>query len=368
MYQPSPEDMSRDSFWDMSVTLNLDSSINKDTQAKKRNVTDIMKDAKQLKTQGRYDKSWDLFMAYHDKPSINEIDEEKFLQYFDMLIHEKKMACSTLWSNFSMLNSESQSRCGPKLNEYSRLIRLIKARERDYVPKQSDIFTKANIDDFLKNAPSSGLYALWKAALVLGLYGGLRCEEMIKLEVNDFEKDPEDSYWVSYVVSKQKGKVLKNRFHIIKEYSVYVKHYLNCLEKNYEGRIFRNFDPDKKGGAESGKYKLQVMGKNTLAKVPFNIATYLKLENAVGFTGHSFRRTSATLFANAGATSIDLKNHMNWKSDSVVQRYVNQSNEQKLKMSSRLNDQSGNSSNSGTQVLPPKVLNMQNCSNVVIHF
>ena len=57
---------------------------------KKRSVQEIMRDAKHLKTQSRYDKAWDSFMAYHNHPDIKEVDEEKFIQYFDMLINEKK--------------------------------------------------------------------------------------------------------------------------------------------------------------------------------------------------------------------------------------------------------------------------------------
>ena len=141
-FEPSLEELRQDSYWDMSIKSDLLDSITdsvtyqepQSTMPKKRSVQEIMRDAKHLKTQSRYDKAWDSFMAYHNHPDIKEVDEEKFIQYFDMLINEKKFVCSTLWSHFSMLNSESQSLCGPKLNDFHRLMGLIKAQERGYAP------------------------------------------------------------------------------------------------------------------------------------------------------------------------------------------------------------------------------------------
>ena len=40
--------------------------------------------------------------------------------------------------------------------------------------------------------------------------------------------------------------------------------------------------------------------KNTLAKIPFEIATFLGLENPKTYTGHCFRRSSATSLADSG--------------------------------------------------------------------
>jgi hypothetical protein len=43
------------------------------------------------------------------------------------------------------------------------------------------------------------------------------------------------------------------------------------------------------------------------------------------YTGHCFRRTSATLFANAGGSKENLKRHGGWKSDSVAESCVEES-------------------------------------------
>lgn len=334
---------------------------------RKRTTEEIMRDAKRLKSQSKYDKAWDEFLMYHKNPNVSNMTEEMFLQYFDYLINHKNYVFSTLWSVFSMLNSESQTRCGPKLNDYFKLISLIKSKERGYCPKQGSTYTKDNVETFLQNAPFTGIYVLHKAALVLSVYGGLRGTELTDLTIEDLEKCPDCGFWVNYNVSKQiQGKV-KNRFNVPSNHGCYITGYLDCLDDD-NGRFFRKFIPANKGDKTVGKYVKSPMGKNMIAKIPSEIATYLKLPNAATFTGHSFRRTAATLFANAGATSVDLKQHMNWKSDAVVMRYVNQSEVQKRNMSSLISHGMPISqNNSHKQELMQKTVHITGCTNCVIN-
>lgn len=51
----------------------------------------------------------------------------------------------------------------------------------------------------------------------------------------------------------------------------------------------------------------QVLGTNTIGKVPCQIAAYLGYPNSKDYTGHCFRRTGATLLANVGKTLVQLK-------------------------------------------------------------
>lgn len=54
---------------------------------------------------------------------------------------------------------------------------------------------------------------------------------------------------------------------------------------------------------------------------PKLIATYLELNDAEEYTGHSFRRTSATLLANESSDMLQLKRHGGWKSGTVAEGY-----------------------------------------------
>lgn len=82
----------------------------------------------------------------------------------------------------------------------------------------------------------------------------------------------------------------------------------------------------------NGKCTRQVMGKARFSETPHIVACFLNLPQPELYTGHSFRRTGATLLANAGANTYTLKQAFGWKSDSVPGRYVEHSsfNRQKI--------------------------------------
>ena len=101
-----------------------------------------------------------------------------------------------------MLNSEFQMQGGLKLNNYKQLISLIKSQERGYSPKQGAVFTLQNVEDFLGLSPNTGLFTLHKAAIVIGMFGGLRGIELANVQIEDFEKSPDGSFWLNYAVSK----------------------------------------------------------------------------------------------------------------------------------------------------------------------
>ena len=73
---------------------------------------------------------------------------------------------------------------------------------------------------------------------------------------------------------------------------------------------------------KKGKCSRNVIGKNKISDVPKSIASYLNLDDVELYTGHSFRRTEATLLSNSGANLVDVKSLGGWKSDAVVQGYI----------------------------------------------
>lgn len=73
------------------------------------------------------------------------------------------------------------------------------------------------------------------------------------------------------------------------------------------------------------KCTVQPIGINTIAKIPSIIAKYLAKPEPHNFTGHCFRRTSATLLVNEGGDLIQLKKHGGWKSTKVAEGYVDKS-------------------------------------------
>lgn len=82
----------------------------------------------------------------------------------------------------------------------------------------------------------------------------------------------------------------------------------------------------------NGKCTQQPIGKNKFLTAPKEIANFLQLADSETYTGHSFRRTSATLLANAGADITTLKRHGGWRSTTVAEGYIESSIKNKRKI------------------------------------
>lgn len=87
---------------------------------------------------------------------------------------------------------------------------------------------------------------------------------------------------------------------------------------------------------KNGQCVNQVIGVNTFGTMPREIATFLKLPNATNYTGHCFRRSSATLLADAGADITTLKRLGGWRSATVAEGYLENSIQNKTKISQQI--------------------------------
>ena len=85
-----------------------------------------------------------------------------------------------------------------------------------------------------------------------------------------------------------------------------------------------------------GKCSVQPVGINTFGKIPCKIAEYLRLSNPKEYTGHSFRKSSATLLADSGTDILQLERHGSWKSSAVTESYVEESINNKLQISHQI--------------------------------
>lgn len=112
-------------------------------------------------------------------------------------------------------------------------------------------------------------------------------------------------------------------------------------------RLFVNY--------KSSKCTIQVVGINTFSKLPSLIAEYLQLPEVKLFTGHCFRRTSASILVNEGGDILSLKRHGGWRSSSVAESYVDDAISNKISVANKilgeiransLNEQMCNSSTS----------------------
>lgn len=109
------------------------------------------------------------------------------------------------------------------------------------------------------------------------------------------------------------------------------KKYFNLRPKNLNSRrLFIKY--------YNGKCSTQNVGHHTIGAIPSKIAIYLNLPNTQNYTGHCYRRTSATLLADTGADILTLKRHGGWKSTSVAEGYVEDSIQNKISVAKKILD------------------------------
>lgn len=87
---------------------------------------------------------------------------------------------------------------------------------------------------------------------------------------------------------------------------------------------------------QKGKCTKQVVGVNKIGNQPKIIAKFLKLPNADSYTGHCFRRSGATILADAGGDTLTVKNFGGWKSTAVMETYIEQSLNKKVEIANTI--------------------------------
>lgn len=91
--------------------------------------------------------------------------------------------------------------------------------------------------------------------------------------------------------------------------------------------------------------------------MPMMIANYLKLPNPNSYTGHTFRRTSATLLADSGADILTLKRHGGWRSNTVAEGYIENSFHNKRKICNQITNTITNKNSIDLQTSRPTTNN-----------
>jgi integrase len=179
---------------------------------------------------------------------------------------------------------------------------------------------------------------------VMGIFGGLRRDELVKLNVDNVD----DRGAVVVVKIRDTKTGGQKSFTIIEEEEMnalsFLRKYTSLRPKiTKERRYFL--------GYRNGRCISQVVGKNSFGSVPSKIAKYLGYVDAKAFTGHCLRRTSATLLVDAGGDMLTLKRHGQWKSDTVASGYIEESMASKNKISRLIgtgNGEAGTSRETGT--------------------
>lgn len=155
----------------------------------------------------------------------------------------------------------------------------------------------------------------------MGYSGALRRQELTDLTINDL-KFKDDNVFVS--IPKTKTNV--PRMFVITEVNWVhlVKKYYNLRPAGATVRFFLTY--------RNGHCIKSPIGINTISKIPKMIATYLKLPEPERYTGHCFRRSSASHLANSGGDLLTIKKQGGWKSSTVVEGYIDTSMKKKVQV------------------------------------
>lgn len=143
---------------------------------------------------------------------------------------------------------------------------------------------------------------------MFGVAGACRRGELTNITINDVEQ-----HGNMFLVGIPHRKTHRPRsFTITGEFYEIVARYQKLrppLAKS--NRFFLQF--------RDGRCTVQPIGINKFGAMPKLIAEYLQLPNADQYTGHSFRRSSASLLADTGAHRTIIKRHGGWKFTSVAE-------------------------------------------------
>lgn len=206
----------------------------------------------------------------------------------------------------------------------------MKSKSKGYQPKKAKTFEQKEVSKFINEA-SDDIYLLMKMVVVMGVMGACRCDELVNLKTTEIEDKGS-----ILIVNILKTKNYKSRSFVVTDaegsgfngLAIYRKYAVLRPKSLGEGRFFLCY--------RSGKCTLQPVGINTLSKIPKLVASYLNLKDAHLYTGHCFRRTSATLLANASADILTLKRHGGWRSSSIAESYVEESVTNKMEIARKI--------------------------------
>ena len=171
-----------------------------------------------------------------------------------------------------------------------------------------------------------------KVATLLAIGGGLRHAEAMGLSLEMFQK-VDDGYFVKFKRVKMRNNHKRrdkewSKMHIpfkLKDSTFspaglleeYLEDIWKILGKN-SGRVFWT--------GRDNTYTNQPLGKNSLCKLPKEIAKHLKLAHPERYVFHSFRRTAATFASEAGMSDNELCDFFSWLNSCMAREYTSSTN------------------------------------------
>jgi integrase len=291
----------------------------------------------------KYDRVYKEFLQWRIQNKTESFSERTILAYLSE--KQKKVCPSTLWSHSSMLKATLRAYHAIDLESYPSLHPYLKQNSVGHMPKKASIFQQKEIDKFLIEAPDeqflmrkvmfSFLFNFFiffsQVAVIFGIAGACRREELTNMDVKDVVFY-DDHVMVTIPDTKthkpRTFAVVSVAGNVVDPVAI-IRQYNELRPKDIKStRFFFKY--------VKGKGVAQVVGIHTMGKIPHDIATFLALENPENFTGHAFRRSSASWLADSGADKDTIMRHGGWKSSTVAEGYVETSGENKKRIAGQI--------------------------------
>ncbi|KAJ8910984.1 hypothetical protein NQ315_003678, partial [Exocentrus adspersus] len=199
------------------------------------------------------------------------------------------------------------------ISKYLKLKSFLKRKSVGFRAKKSKVLSAQEVNTFIKEAPNEIHLKNKgnKAALIVGIMGACRKNELYQMKINDIE---DLGHFILVSIPDSKTNVSRN-FTITGEYCQIFKKYVVLRPPNVDrDNLFLNY--------QKGKCTKQVFGLNKF--------------NPEKYTGHCLRRTSATMLVDSGGDITELKRHGGWKSTEVAEGYIENTVQNKLKVSKKI--------------------------------
>lgn len=177
----------------------------------------------------------------------------------------------------------------------------------------------------------------------------MRRSEFVRLK-KDNVIDVEERLVVSILLTKTKKPRV---FTIEGDLYIICKKYINLRPSEcVSDRFFLRF--------KAGRCTQQPMGINTFGALPRKVARALSLPDAELYTGHSFRRSSATILIDNGGNMETLMRHGGWSSSKAAQGYIAESMKNKREICAKISSTISIAKKSKvSNVLKPSTCNQQ---------
>ena len=282
-------------------------------------TTDVLHSSKE-KVRNMYTRYQDKWLKYVKRVGLTEMTNENkvdraLLGFFIEV--STTYAPSTLYVIYSCINSWFIMNHGWRINNCLRVNRYLKMTTSTYVSQKSKVLTADEIDILLKFCTKSSYHedTLLGVTLCLQYYGLLRNADVMKIEVKDVRLLEDGKTEIRFEHARKR----RNpgfTFYVPSDYKQLFLKYIGEIDMTLDSntRFLKNFTMlESKRTQNTGYKKISNFIKR---------ACLILGKNPEGYTGHCMRRSAATNLADSGVSFVNLKRHGQWKSDTVVEGYI----------------------------------------------